>query len=140
MQKVSLDILLDGNLRQDPPSPFSAAATCRPFQVIVPPGSDITWDVRLTSLDYPLPAWLVDYTIYIVSTPGEDLFQPLTTVTTKKLIDEYEIKWTCQRTINSTLKPGEYVYYISIGPSFLEHEDSVKNHLYKIDPLLVISG
>lgn len=140
MQKVSLDILLDGNLEQDPPSPFSAAATCRPFQIIVPPGSEITWDVRLSSLDYKLPPWLKDYTIYIVGSPGEDLFQPPTTDTTKKVIDEYEIKWTCQRTINSVLKPGEYVYYISIGPAFLDHEVSVKSHLYKIDPLLVISG
>ncbi|HKS40425.1 MAG TPA: hypothetical protein VJX74_07395 [Blastocatellia bacterium] len=140
MQKVSMDILLDGNLDQDPPSQFSAAATCRPFQIIVPPKSEITWDVRLTSLDYPLPLWLTDYTIYIISSHGEDLFQPPTTDDTKKLLDEYEIKWTCQRTVNSALKPGEYVYYISIGPSFLDHEGSVKNHLYKIDPLLVISG
>ncbi|HST22841.1 MAG TPA: hypothetical protein VLR90_17080 [Blastocatellia bacterium] len=139
MQRISMDILLDGNLGQDPPSPFSAMATCRPFQVIVPPGSEITWDVRLTSLDYPLPALIADYTVYIIS-PGEDLFLPPTTDTMKKLLDEYEIKWTCQRTINSVLKPGEYVYYISIGPSFLDHEDMVKNHLYKIDPLLVISG
>lgn len=139
MQRVSLDILLDGELGQDPPSPFSAAATCRPFQIIVPPGSEITWDVRLSSLDYPLPPWLTDYTIYIVGRPGEDLFQPPTTDTTEKLIDEYEMKWTCQRTINSVLKPGEYVYYISIGSS-LDDESSVKHHLYKIDPLLVISG
>ena len=139
MQKVSMDIRLDGKLDQDPPSPFSATATCRPFQIIAPPGSEITWDVRLTSLDYPLPPWLTDYTIYIISSHGEDLFQPPTT-TTKKVIDEYEMRWTCQRTTNSVLKPGEYVYYISIGPAFSDHEGSVKNHLYKIDPLLVISG
>ena len=75
-----------------------------------------------------------------MGSPGEDLFQPPTTPTKKIAVDEYEIKWTCQRTTNLQLKPGEYVYYISIGPSFSDREGLVKNHLYKIDPLLVISG
>lgn len=135
MHRVFLAILLDGLLEQDHPAPFSAVANCRPFQIIVPPGTEITWDVRLTSLGYPLPPQITDCTVYIIGGLGEDLFQPQTNDATKKLIDEYEIRWTCQRTVNSTLKPGEYVYDISIG-----HEGPLEKHFYKIDPLLVISG
>jgi len=151
MEKVFLAILLNGMLEQDPFTPFNAAANCHPYQVVVPPGSEVTWDVKLISLDYPLPAYIENSTVYIIGSPGEDLFQPPTTPTKKIVVDEYEIKWTCQRTMNSQLKPGQYDYYISIGPPFSDLKGSVKEpsldptnpakgYIYKIDPILVISG
>jgi hypothetical protein len=142
MEKVSLAILLNGMLEQDPLTPFNATANCYPYQIVVPPKSEITWDVKLISLDSPLPAYIEDYTVYIMGSPGEDLFQPPTTPTKKIAIDAYEIKWTCQRTTNPQLKPGRYDYYISIGPpsSDLTDTDPAKGYIYRIDPLLVISG
>ena len=140
MEKVSLAIMLNGLL--EPSSPFGAAANCYPYQIGVLPKSEITWDVRLISLDSPLPAYIEDYTVYIIGGPGEELFLPPTTPTMKTSVDAYEIKWTCQRIINPQLKPGRYDYYISIGPtsSDLTDTDPAKGYIYKIDPLLVISG
>jgi hypothetical protein len=146
MKEVSLVILLDGSHFHEQATPFGAAAHCHPYRAVVSQESktEMMWTVRLISLDHEIPDEIKGFEVYINGPTGHEgnLFQ--TQPNEPSTVTNHEIKWTCRATINPNFPPGEYAYDISIAPpaagrSERGHISKIK-HVYKIDPLLVISG